>query len=120
MRLRDTDLRLAALTNSVGDVARQQLESSGLADCFEQILSADEVRRLKPAPEPYHLVAERFSTDIGDVHLVAAHAWDVAGALAAGCRAAFVARPGTVLSPISPPPDVIGGDLTEVADKILA
>jgi len=45
---------------------------------------------------------------------------DVAGALAAGCRAAFVARPGMVLSPISPPPDVIGGDLTEVADKILA
>jgi len=66
------------------------------------------------------LVAGRFSTDIGDVHLVAAHAWDVAGALAAGCRAAFVARPGMVLSPISPPPDVIGGDLTEVADKILA
>ena len=28
--------------------------------------------------------------------------------------------PMSVLSPISPPPDVIGGDLTEVADKILA
>jgi len=26
----------------------------------------------------------------------------------------------SVVSPISPPPDVIGGDLTEVADKILA
>ena len=60
MRLRDADLRLAALTNSVGDVARQQLESSGLADCFEQILSADEVRRLKPAPRALSLGRRAF------------------------------------------------------------
>ena len=37
---------------------------------------------------------------VGDVMLVAAHAWDVSGALAAGTRAAFVARPGMVPSPI--------------------
>lgn len=119
-RLRGGGLRLAALTNSTEAVAREQLASSGLDDCFEQILSADEIGRLKPAPEPYRMVAERFSTDMGDVRLVAAHAWDVAGALAAGCRAAFVARPGMVLSPIGPRPDVIGDDIAEVADKILA
>jgi 2-haloacid dehalogenase len=49
------------------------------------------------------------------VRLVAAHAWDVAGALAAGCAAAFVARPGKMLSPLGDVPDVIGADLAEVA-----
>jgi 2-haloacid dehalogenase len=51
--------------------------------------------------------------------LVAAHAWDVAGALRAGCRAAFTARPGMVLDPLAPRPDVVGADLAEVATALL-
>ena len=120
VRLRDGGLRLAALTNSTREVAEAQVSNAGIGDLFEQVLSADEVKRLKPAPEPYRMVAERFSTDVGNVRLVAAHAWDVAGALAAGCSAAFVERPGMVLSPIGPRPDVIGADIAEVADRILA
>jgi 2-haloacid dehalogenase len=56
---------------------------------------------------------------VGQVRLVAAHAWDVAGAIRAGCAAAFVARPGMVLNPLFEPPDVIGADLREVADRII-
>jgi 2-haloacid dehalogenase len=117
--LRAADLRLAALTNSPLDVAQDQLRSAGLADRFDQILSADQVQALKPRPEAYELVARRFGVEIGDVRLVAAHAWDVAGALAAGCAAAFVARPGQVLSPLGPRPDVVGADLREVARQIV-
>jgi 2-haloacid dehalogenase len=106
---------LAALTNSSLDVARDQLRNAGIAERFDAILSADQVRALKPRPEPYQLVASTFGVSIGDVVLVAAHAWDVAGALAAGARAAFVARPGMVLSPLGPQPEVVGADLTEVA-----
>jgi 2-haloacid dehalogenase len=58
-RLRDGGLRLAALTNSTAEVANEQLENAGLSDYFEQILSADEVERLKPAPEPYRMAADR-------------------------------------------------------------
>jgi 2-haloacid dehalogenase len=47
-------------------------------------------------------------------------AWDVAGAARAGCATAFVARPGKVLDPLVEPPEVIGADLTEVADALLA
>jgi 2-haloacid dehalogenase len=57
---------------------------------------------------------------IGDVRLVAAHHWDVAGALSAGCQAAFVARPGMVLSPLGDPPDIVGPDLAAVAEQIIA
>ena len=52
---------------------------------------------------------------MGDVRLVAAHAWDVSGALAAGCTAAFVARPGMMLSPLGKQPDIVGRDLAEIA-----
>ncbi len=119
-RLKNAGLRLAALTNSTAQVAKAQLTYAGLHDCFEQVLSADSVKRLKPAPEPYHMAAQRMGVSIDQVRLVAAHAWDVAGALRAGCAAAFVARPGMVLDPLVDRPDVVGVDLREVADQILA
>ena len=118
-RLRGAGLTLAALTNSPLDVARDQLAHAGLDQWFDAILSADEVQALKPRPEPYHLVARTFEVEARDVRLVAAHAWDISGALAAGCAAAFVGRPGKVLSPIGDQPDISGADLVEVAERIL-
>jgi 2-haloacid dehalogenase len=64
-------------------------------------------------------VARECDVPLSEVRLVAAHAWDVSGALAAGARAAFVARPGMVLSPIGPRPDIVGLDLGEVAEQII-
>jgi len=119
-RLQAAGLRLAALTNSTDEVARAQLTNAGLAPFFERILSADSVRRLKPAREPYEMAARELGVGIGGIRLVAAHAWDVAGALRAGAAAAFVARPGMVLDPLVPEPDIVGADLGEVAERILA
>ena len=118
--LRQANLRLVALTNSPLDVAQDQLAHAALADQFDAILSADQVRALKPRQEPYHLVARSFDTTADDVRLVAAHAWDISGALAAGCAAAFVRRPGKVLSPVGDQPDITGDDLIEVAERITA
>jgi 2-haloacid dehalogenase len=118
-RLKDAGFRQVTLTNSTFEVARAQMEFAGLADLLDDILSADEVKRLKPAPEPYRLVAERTGLALDQIRLVAAHAWDVSGALAAGAKAAFVARPGAVVSPLGPQPDVVGNDLDEVAELLL-
>jgi 2-haloacid dehalogenase len=118
-RLRAAGLRLAALTNSTAEVAEAQLTHAGLAELFELRLSVDAVRRLKPAPEAYQLAAERLGVPLGEIRLVAAHAWDIAGALRAGCAGAFVARPGMVLDPLVPAPDIVGADMTAVAEQIL-
>lgn len=115
-KLRSAGFRLAALTNSTAKVAEAQLTNAGLRDLFEQALSADSVQKLKPSPEPYHMAAEQLGVIISGVRLIAAHAWDVAGAMNAGCAAAFVARPGEVLNPLHPTPDVVGKDLAQVAD----
>jgi 2-haloacid dehalogenase len=100
-------------------VADAQIKNAGLQGHFEQVLSADTVKRLKPAPEPYRMAADSLGVELGEVRLVAAHAWDVAGAIRAGCAAAFVARPGMVLNPLVERPDVVGVDLREVADRII-
>ncbi len=119
-RLRDAGFRLATLTNSTLAVSEAQMAHAGLDDLLERILSADTVQRLKPAPEPYLMAAEQFGVPKEELCLVTAHAWDIAGALSAGCQAAFVARAGQVLDPAGPAPDITGSDLDEVAERILA
>jgi len=115
-----TSLRMVALTNSTQPVAEAQLASAGIGEHFEAVISADSVKHLKPAPQPYQAVAEHTGVGVGDVRLVAAHAWDISGALSAGCQAAFVARPGMVLSPLSDRPGITGPDLAAVAEQIIA
>lgn len=119
MEILKSRFRLVALTNSPLDVAEAQLRNSGLRDLLDAAYSADEVKALKPAPAPYRMVAERTGVAIGEVRLVAAHGWDIAGALAAGCRAAFVARPGAVFYPHGPQPDVVATDLGGIAETLL-
>jgi 2-haloacid dehalogenase len=116
--LREAGFRLATLTNSTQEVAEAQIENAGLTDRFEQVLSADTAKRLKPAPAPYRMAARSLRVPDRGMRLVAAHAWDVAGALRAGCTAAFVAR--QPFDPLVDEPDVIGADLAEVADGIIA
>lgn len=117
--LAGTSLRLVALTNSTEQVAHAQLTNAGLLTLFEAALSADTVRALKPAAAAYRHVADQCGVAVSEVRLVAAHAWDVSGALAAGAQAAFVARPGMVLSPLGARPDIVGSDLAQVAKLII-
>jgi 2-haloacid dehalogenase len=112
-------LRLATLTNSTAKVAEEQLANAGLIGYFDQLLSVDAVRQFKPATGTYRMAARELGVTASDLLLVAAHDWDVAGALRAGWTAAFVARPGIVLGPLSERPDIVGRDLRDVVDQIL-
>lgn len=50
------------------------------------------MRAYKPARAPYHHAAERLGVDVGNTVLIAAHGWDVVGALSAGLQAIWVDR----------------------------
>ena len=82
-QMQQAGLRIAALTNSTQAVAEAQLTNAGIRPYFERALSADTVRRLKPAPEPYHMAAQELGVPIHDIVFIAAHSWDIAGALRA-------------------------------------
>lgn len=118
-RLRAAGFRLFTLTNSPPHVVEAQLQNAGLGEYFERALSVDKVKQFKPAAAVYRMAASELQADVGQIRLVACHDWDVAGALSAGCAAAFVARPGMVLNPLMPAPDISGRDLVEVAEKIV-
>jgi 2-haloacid dehalogenase len=118
-RLRSAGFRLAALTNSTMEVEEAQLRNAGLADLFEKALSADTGKRLKPAPEAYTNAARELAVAPTQMRMVAAHVWDVHGAMRAGCAAAFVERPGAVWNPLLERPDIAGPDLGAIAESVI-
>lgn len=119
-RLSEAGLRLAALTNSPLRTVRAQLEGVGLIDLFDKVLSVEPTRRFKPAAEPYLMACRELGIEPPGMWMVAAHDWDVLGAKRVGCAGAFVARPGQGYAAGIDPPDVVGDDLAEVADRLLA
>ena len=117
-KLRAAGIRLAALTNGTLKGAMLQLRHARLADMFDHVFSVDQVKAYKPAPKPYRFAAHRLGVQPRTVYLVAAHAWDIAGAHAAGLSTVFVKRQGKVLNPSAPKPDIEVGDLGELAHNI--
>ena len=118
--LRDAGFRMAALTNSSKAAVASQIGHAGLSDVFETLLSVESVRKFKPQTEVYRWAVREMRVEAEDCMLVAAHGWDVAGALWAGCRAAFVARQGAQLYPLAPEPEIVEPDLAKVAEKLTA
>jgi 2-haloacid dehalogenase len=118
-RLKAAGFRLATLSNNPAPVLEAQMENAGLRAYFERCISVDAVGRFKPFPEVYAHAAEVLSVPLSKIRLVAAHDWDVAGALSAGCAAAFVARLGAILGSLRPAPDIVEPDLEGVARRII-
>jgi hypothetical protein len=103
-----------------GNAGDAQLANAGLAGLFERSFSVDTVKRFKPAAEPYQFVAREMGVPSAQLRMIAAHAWDVLGALRAGWAAAFIGRPGKALFPRGPRPDVVEANLTAAADRIIS
>lgn len=117
-RLREAGFRMATLTNSAPPVLFAQLEHAGLTDFFERQFSVEAVGLFKPAPEPYRYAAQQLGEPIENVRLIAAHDWDVTGAIRAGAKGAFVARKGMVLGRVGEIPDLIGPDLLAITNSL--
>jgi 2-haloacid dehalogenase len=112
-------LHVGVLTNSTGRAADAALAAAGLRERFEVVIGSDEVQKFKPHPRVYQHAVKRVNVDPGEIALVAAHGWDVMGAMRAGLRGAWVARSERWLVPVVPEPDFRGGDLEEVARAIM-
>ena len=118
-RLTTAGFRLAALTNSPQTAAESQLANAGVAHHFERIMSVTPCGKFKPAPEVYRMAAAELGVDPAAVTMVAAHDWDVAGAMAVGCRGAYILRPGMVRNPLYPPPDLAAPGFDEITELLV-
>ena len=118
--LQDANVRIATLSNGSAETIEKLFRNAKLENFIERYISIDEVKHWKPSREVYLYAAETLHVDPAQLALVAAHDWDIQGANHAGLRTAFVARKGQAFSAVMKKPDVTGGSLEEVVQKLLA
>jgi 2-haloacid dehalogenase len=118
-RVVDAGFRTAALTNGSTRTANAQIENAGLHVFIQMVISVDQVGRFKPDPMPYRHAADLMEVMIDQTMLVAAHDWDVVGALSAGAQAAYISRPRSVWSLPDPLPVISAPDLGGIADALI-
>ena len=119
-KLRNAGFRLFTLTDNLLEVQTRQLEYGGIADLFERRFSADAVKEHKPSRHAYVYVESELGVEPSQLCLVACHTWDTLGAVAAGWKAALIRRAGNDVLGVGLQPHIIGDDLDNVADQLIA
>ena len=119
-KLRAAGFRLFTFTNNIIEVQARQIQRGGVADLFERLFSVDSVKRNKPSAEAYTYVQRELGVQPFQLCLVACHTWDTLGAVAAGWEAALVKRVGNDVLGVGPQPQIVGDDLNDVADQLIA
>ncbi|WP_423998175.1 haloacid dehalogenase type II [Maribacter sp. IgM3_T14_3] len=115
-QLKNAGYKLVAFTNSSKDGLKKQFENAGLTEYFDEMLSVEPTGKFKPFTDTYAWGAKQMGLELEECMLIAAHGWDVAGALWAGWRAAFIGRPGQQEYPLAPKTEIIVSDLKKAAD----
>lgn len=118
--LKDAGYKLVSFTNSSNKGVETQFKNAGLTEYFEQRLSIEDMGKFKPHADAYDWAARKMGVQPNECMLVAAHGWDIAGALWANWRGAFISRPGAQLYPLAALPELSESNLKNIADKLIA
>jgi 2-haloacid dehalogenase len=84
----------AILSNGSPEMLRSAVDSAGLSDLLDAVLSVETVGVFKPAPQVYGLVEAHFDVPPGEALFVSSNGWDAACATGFGFRTAWVNRAG--------------------------
>lgn len=119
-KLRAAGFRLFCLTDNLLDVQTRQLTHGGIVDLFERRFSADGVKHHKPSRQAYAYVEKELGVKPSQLCMIACHTWDTLGAVAAGWEACLIKRVGNDVLDVGPQPHIVGTDLDDVADQLIA
>lgn len=92
--LRTRGLKTGILSNGDPAMLNAAVDSAGLGEDLDAVLSVDAARVFKTSPRTYELVLKALSITANDVVFVSSNRWDIAGAAAFGFRAVWVNRLG--------------------------
>lgn len=111
-RLQAAGLRTAILSNGSPSMLVAGLNSTGLSERVDTVLSVERVGVFKPHPSVYKLVTEQFEVEPKAVCFVSGNGWDVAGGAGFGFKVAWVNRGGAPREHLPAGPDAELPDLS--------
>lgn len=118
-RFQEMGIPLVTLTNSSDAGIASQLKNAQSTSFFDHSLTVQHLQIYKPDLRVYQWALDKMQIKANEAMLIAAHAWDIAGAAEAGMQTGFVARPGKHQFALAKKADYVAPDLIQLADKIL-
>ena len=85
---------------------------------MDSVLSVDASMTLKPAQAVYVNASKALGQDAHDLCLIAAHPWDIAGAMRSGWQGAFITRDDKAWNPLFEEPSYQGVHLVDIATQL--
>lgn len=117
--VRSAGYEVYVLSNGDPEMLDSMVEHAGIDDIVTDAISANDVRRYKPAPELYRHAADEMGTPIDEVVHVSAGWLDVQGAKHAGMDGVWMNRTGAPWDPFDGDPDLTAGSFHEFADSFV-
>lgn len=112
--LKNAGLQTAILSNGSPAMLDGAVQSAGIGNVLDDVLSVQSVGIFKPDARVYELVEQRFNCARDSVLFVSSNGWDAAGASGFGFETAWVNRAGEPMDRLPWVPKHVLSDLTTI------
>lgn len=106
--------RCAILSNGSPQMLEDAVNSAGIGNLLDGLISVEDAGVYKPDYAVYDLVGAQFDTSVDDVLFVSSNGWDAAGATGYGFNTLWVNRMGLPIDRMPWRPRFVASNLTEI------
>ena len=117
-KLKQSNYKLAILSNGTPDLLNELVVSNQLKDIFDDIFSVEEVKIFKPDSKVYDLPINKYNIEKNEVLFLSANTWDVSGAGNYGYNTVWVNRNNNIFDKLDFEPNQQISNLSELLDLI--
>ena len=117
--LKEAGILTAILSNGSPMMLEAAVESAGIGDRLDTVVSVDALGMYKPSAEVYQLAMDELQVGRGQVSFQSSNAWDAAAAATFGFRVAWCNRFGQARERLPDAPDVEVRTLDELPAIVL-
>ncbi len=116
--IKDKGIATAILSNGSKEMLATVVESNGLKPYLDQVVTVEDVRLFKTAPQAYELLLKAFPVKKEEILFVSSNAWDALAAKWFGFDVFWVNRLGHPYEEIGEKPNYEGSSLSKVLEVI--
>ena len=117
-KLKQSNYKLAILSNGTPDLLNELVVSNQLKDIFDDIFSVEEAGIFKPDSKVYDLPINKYNIEKNEVLFLSTNTWDVSGAGNYGYNTVWVNRNNNIFDKLDFEPNQQISNLSELLDLI--
>jgi 2-haloacid dehalogenase len=116
--IKQKDISTAILSNGSREMLTTVVQSNGLEPYLDKVVTIEDVRLFKTAPQAYELLLKAFPVHKEEILFVSSNAWDALAAKWYGFDVFWVNRLGHPFEEIGEKPNFEGTSLSKVLEVI--